>query len=60
MKTSANIFLFFDYLDKSLIDLSITTGGVSIVSFATVIGTPIGITSVKNKVLVLHFHCVQG
>ena len=36
---------FFDYFDKSLIVLSITTGGVSIPSFATVIGAPIGITS---------------
>ena len=36
---------FFDYFDKSLIVLSVTSGGVSIASFATVIGTPIGITS---------------
>ena len=36
---------FFDYSDKSLIDLSVTSGGVSIASFATVIGAPIGITS---------------
>ena len=36
---------FFDYFDKSLIVLSITSRGVSIASFATVIGTPIGITS---------------
>ena len=36
---------FFDYTDKSLIVLSVTSGGVSIASFATVIGAPIGITS---------------
>ena len=36
---------FFDYFDKSLIILSVTSGGVSIASFATVIGAPIGITS---------------
>ena len=36
---------FFDYFDKSLIVLSETSGGVSIVSFATAIGAPIGITS---------------
>ena len=36
---------FFDYFDKSLIVSSITSGGVSIASFATVIGAPIGITS---------------
>ena len=35
----------FDYFDKSLIVLSVTNGGVSIVSFATVIGIPLGITS---------------
>ena len=31
---------FFDYFDKSLIVLSVTSGGVSIGSFATVIGIP--------------------
>ena len=36
---------FFDYFDKSLIVLSVTSGGVSIASYATVIGTPIGTTS---------------
>ena len=36
---------FFYYFDKSLIVLSVTSGGVSIASFATVIGAPIGITS---------------
>ena len=36
---------FFDYFDKSLIVLSVTSGVVSIASFATVIGAPIGITS---------------
>ena len=46
----------FDYFDKSLIALSATTGGISIASFAAVIGTPVGITSAS---LVLHFHCLQ-
>ena len=36
---------FFDYFDKSVIVLSIASGGVSIASFATVIGTHIAITS---------------
>ena len=36
---------FFDYFDQSLIDLSVTSGRLSIASFATVIGVPIGITS---------------
>ena len=35
----------FDYFDKSLIVLSVTSGGASIASFATAIGTHIGITS---------------
>ena len=35
----------FDYFDKSLIVLSVTTGSVSIASFATVIGAPVGIAS---------------
>ena len=33
----------FDYFEKSLIVFSITTGSVSITSFATVIGAPVGI-----------------
>ena len=35
----------FDYFDKSLIVLSATIGSISIASFATVIGTPVGIAS---------------
>ena len=33
----------FDYIDKILIVLSAATGGVSIVSFTSVIGLPVGI-----------------
>ena len=36
---------FLDYFDKSLIVFSVPSGGVSIASFATAIGAPIGITS---------------
>ena len=36
---------FFDYFDKSLNVLSVTSGSVAIASFATVIGIPIGIAS---------------
>ena len=36
---------FFDYFDKSLIVLSVTSGRVSIASFTTVIGIPVGIAS---------------
>ena len=35
----------FDYFHKSLIVLSVTKGSISIASFATVIGTPVGIAS---------------
>ena len=41
---------FFDYFGKSLIVSSVTSGGVSIVSFATVIGTPIGIANVSLSI----------
>ena len=33
----------FDYLDKSLIVLSATSGSIPVASFAAVIGTPVGI-----------------
>ena len=35
----------FDYFDKSLIVSSVTTVTISIASFATVIGAPVGIIS---------------
>ena len=35
----------FEYLDKSLIVLSVATGSISIASFATAIGAPVGIMS---------------
>ena len=34
-----------DYFDKSLIVLSVTAGSISIASFATVIGAPVGLGS---------------
>ena len=35
----------FDYIDKILIVLSPTSLGISIISFSSIIGTPVGITS---------------
>ena len=35
----------FDYIDKVLIALSATSGGVSIISFTSIIGAPVGIVS---------------
>ena len=45
-----------DYFDKSLIVLSATSGSISIASFATVTGTPVGIASAS---LSLNFHFLQ-
>ena len=35
----------FDYFDKSLIVLSVTTGSISMASFSTVTAGPVGIIS---------------
>ena len=35
----------FDYFEKTLIVLSTSNGGVSIISFTSVIGAPVGIAS---------------
>ena len=35
----------FDYIDKIFIVLSATTGGVSICSFTSIVGAPVGIAS---------------
>ena len=35
----------FDYIDKILIVLSATSSGVSIISFTTIVGAPVGIAS---------------
>ena len=44
-KRLSKYIVYFDYFEKSLIILSITTGSISIASFATVIGAPVGIVS---------------
>ena len=38
----------FGYFDKSLIVLSVTTGSISIASFATVIGAPVAMESARD------------
>ena len=43
-RLSKNI-VSFEYFDKSLIVLSVTTGSISIASFVTVTGAPVGIVS---------------
>ena len=44
-KKISNYFAAFDYIDNVLIALSATSGGVSIISFTSVVGAPVGITS---------------
>ena len=44
-KTLPKYIASFDYFDKSLLVLSVTTGSISIASFETVIGSPVGIAS---------------
>ena len=44
-KKLSKYFASFDYFDKSLIALSVTTSSLFIASFATVIGAPVGIAS---------------
>ena len=43
----------FDYIDKILIVLSGTTGGVSIISFTSIAGAPVGIASASFTLI--HF-----
>ena len=47
----------FDYLDKILIVLSATSGGVSIISFTSIVGAPVGIASAS---LTLFFSLTTG
>ena len=47
----------FDYIDKILIVLSATSSGVSIISFTSVVGTPVGIVSAS---LALIFSLTTG
>ena len=45
IRKSNKYITIFEYIDKILIVLSATSGGVSIVSFTTVVGAPVGIAS---------------
>ena len=47
----------FDYIDKILIVLSATSSGVSIISFTSIVGAPIGIASAS---LTLIFSLTTG
>ena len=41
----------FDYIDKILIVLSATTSGVSVISFTSIVGAPVGIASASFTVI---------
>ena len=47
----------FDYIDQALIALSATSGGVSIISFTSVVGAPVGIATAS---LTLFFSLTTG
>ena len=49
-KNLSKYISFFDYFDKSLIALSVTCGSISIASFATVIGAPVGLVSASFSI----------
>ena len=44
-KRVSKYIVSFDYFDKSLIVLLVTTGSISVASFAAVIGAPVEIVS---------------
>ena len=47
----------FDYIDQALIVLSATSGAVSIISFTSIVGAPVGIASAR---LTLFFSLTTG
>ena len=49
----------FDYFDKFLIVLSAKSGSISITSFATVIGAPVGIASASLSLAFSLSTCLQ-
>ena len=51
-KRLSKYIAFFDYFDKSLIVSSITTGSVSIASFVTIIGAPVGVMSASFSLII--------
>ena len=56
-KTLSKYVAAFDYIDKILIVLSATSGGVSIISFTSIVGAPVGIASAS---LTLFFSLTTG
>ena len=52
-KNLVNMFAAFDYIDKILIVLSATSGGVCIISSVSVFGAPIGIAGATFALIFL-------
>ena len=48
------LYYFFYYIGKTLIFLSATSGGISIISFASVIGVPTGLASASFTLVFLY------
>ena len=46
-----NYVTIFDYIDKILIILSVTSGGLSIISFTSIIGVPVRIASASFSLI---------
>ena len=46
-----NYVTIFDYIDKILIILSVTSGGLSIISFTSIIGVPVRIASASFSII---------
>ena len=51
MQSKIKYVTIFDYIDKILIVLSATTGGVSIISFTSITGAPVGIASASFNLI---------
>ena len=54
-KRLSNYIVSFDYFDKSIIVLSVITDSISIASFATVFGVPVGMASASLSLAFLIF-----
>ena len=51
-KKSSKYVAVFGYIDQTLIVLSATSGGVSIISFTSIVGVPVGIASASFTLIV--------
>ena len=47
------MFAVFDYIDKVLIVLSAKTSGISITSFTSIVGSPVGIASASFTLILI-------